>query len=112
MKSQFNRLTILILLILGITLLPQVSKAQNYRVEFVSELASSLDPEFLHELNKVKNKNTYVLPNGSKIYFTNKRFSSFEDAKNELEKMLAKGFKTARIRLFHYQKGSSENDIV
>lgn len=106
MKSlNFSTKTITVILLTLFTIISVPSRAQVYRIQYVSEQ----DDNFLYDLNKVENKRVYILPNGSKLYFTSDKFSCYSSAEQELERMLACGFKTSKIRTFHNHKIASSN---
>lgn len=99
-NTYFKKATIITIILLGFIVLPLTSSAKEYRIEYVSEL----DDHFLYDLNKVKGKQIYILPNGAKLYFTPITFSSYSVAKKELKKMMDNGFKSPKIRAFHNNK--------
>lgn len=106
MKLAFKNRTIAgTLLVLGMFVFAGQLKAKEYRVEYVSEM----DAHFLYDLNKVKEKQIYILPNGSKLYFTSGTFACYSEAESELKRLKAKGFKTPKIRSFHNKKITVEN---
>ena len=61
------------------------------------------------DLNKVKDKRTYILPSGSKLYFTNKKYTCSSAAQEALREMLSCGLSTSKIRTFYRHKISSSN---
>ncbi|MFT6715630.1 MAG: hypothetical protein ACJA0Q_000257 [Saprospiraceae bacterium] len=99
-KSYFQKATLVIILLVGLIVFPKTSAAKEYRIEYTSEL----DDNFLYDLNKVKGKQIYILPNGAKLYFIPATFSSYSSAQAELKRLLENGFKSSKIRAFHNNK--------
>jgi hypothetical protein len=104
-RSKKNQITIVVMLLMGLMLFSKVSYSREFRIQYVSQQ----DESYLYDLNKVKMKQAYILPNGSKLFFTGVSYTCYAKAQKELDRMIARGFKAAKIRTFFGHKISANN---
>lgn len=107
-NSNKFQIRAVLVLVIGLSLFSKMGLSREYRIQYVSQQ----DESYLFDLNKVEEKQVYILPNGSKLYFTTDTYSCFETAKRALDKMVACGFKAAKIRTFFGHKVSANNHHV
>jgi len=104
-RSNKNQIAIVVILLIGLTLFSKVSYSREFRIQYVSQQ----DESYLYDLNKVKAKQVYILPNGSKLFFTGVSYTCYEKAQKQLDRIIACGFKAAKIRTFFGHKVSANN---
>jgi len=81
-----------------------VSKAGSYQLKYRIECAKSNDKSLIQVISEIPELRTFMLPSGSKIYFSGDYFLTYPEAKTRLEQVQGLGFKDAFIRVFKYQK--------
>lgn len=102
------KIRVALVLLIGLSFFSNSLLAREFRIQYVAEN----DESFLYELNKVKEKQIYILPDGSKLYFTSDVYNCRDVAEKELKRMLASGFTEAKIRIFFGNKISANNYVA
>lgn len=97
MNNNFFYLVVLVLI-------TTFSNAGSYQLKYRIECAKSNDLDLLKVINKIPELRTFMMPSGSRIYFSGDYFFTYPEADRRLNEIKALGFKDAFIRVFKYQK--------